>query len=119
MKLCKALTSILVLAMVCALGGQGLAGGDKKDETYIKVDVKGKLETGIMAPGAETTGVIIRTETMTLELDCGKDKELRALADKLNNQTALVTGTLTLRQGVAVKTRYIVHVTTLKAADSK
>jgi hypothetical protein len=120
MKVYKVLAMVLVVALSCWLVAHSQAGGGpKKEDTYIKVEVKGKLQTGIMAPGGETTGTIIRTETMTLELDFGKDKDLRLLADKLNDQTVIAIGMLTMRKGVAVKMRYIVGVTALKAADVK
>jgi hypothetical protein len=120
MKLYKVLAVVLVVALSCWLVAHSQAGGGpKKDDTYIKVEVKGKLQTGIMAPGGETTGIIIRTETVTLELDFGKDKDLRMLADKLNDQMVIAAGTLTIRKGVAVKMRHIVAVTSLKAADVK
>jgi hypothetical protein len=119
MKLCKVLAVVVVLALSGWLVVDGQAGGDKKDETFIKVEARGKLQTGIMAPGGETTGVILQTETMTVELDFAKNKELRMAADKLNNQVVLVHGTLTMRKGVAVKQRLIVHVTELKAAEGK
>jgi hypothetical protein len=120
MKLCKVLAVVLVAAAACLLVTRGQAGGDpKKDDSYIKVEVRGKLQTGIMAPGGETTGIIIRTETATLELDLGKDKDLRVTADKLNNQTAIVVGYLSMRKGVSVKQRWIVAVTTLKEAKAE
>jgi hypothetical protein len=72
-----------------------------------------------MAPGGETTGIIVQTETMTLELDLAKNKELKAAADKLKDQVVIATGTLTMHKGVAVKTRLIVRVTDLKAAEKK
>lgn len=97
---------------------QAIAGGDK-DATYIKVEVKGKLKTGIAAIGGETTGTIIETKSGTLELDFGKNKELRELANKLDGKAAVATGTLTFRKGLAVKQRYIVAVATLTAADGK
>jgi hypothetical protein len=120
MKRYPVLLSVLVLALSACLVVQSQAGGDgKKDESYVKVEVKGKLQTGIMAPGGETTGVIVQTDTMTLELDFGKNKELQATADKLKNQVIIATGTLAMRKGVAVKTRLIVSVTDLKAAEAK
>jgi hypothetical protein len=118
-KLCKVL-AVAVVAMVSSwLVVQTHAGDTKKDETYVRVEVKGKLQTGIMAPGGETTGVIVQTETMTLELDLSKHKELKAAADKLKDQVVIATGILTMHKGVAVKTRLIVHVTDLKAAEKK
>jgi hypothetical protein len=120
MKRYKVLVVVLMLSAASWLVVQSQAGGDgSKEETYVKVEVKGKLQTGIMAPGGETTGVIVQTETMTLELDFGKNKDLKATADKLKNQVVIASGTLTMRKGVAVKMRLIVNVTDLKAAAAK
>jgi hypothetical protein len=90
----------------------------KVEESYIKVEVKGTLQTGIAAIGGETTGVLIKTKDGTLELDL-KDKDLRADAEKLNGKPVLVSGTLAVRKGVEVGQRLIVTVTSLKAADAK
>jgi hypothetical protein len=111
--------ALVLAASVLLVMNFQAGGGDTKDATYVKVEVKGKLQTGIMAPGGETTGVIVQTEGLTLELDFGKNKELRAEADKLKDQVVVAHGNLILRKGVAVKTRLIVHVTDLKAAEAK
>jgi hypothetical protein len=111
---------ILALAFITALClhvSEPLRAGGTQEATYIKVEVKGKLRTGIMAIGGETTGTIIETNAGALELDFGKNKELRELAGKLDGKAAIATGTLTFRKGVAIKQRYIVSVTSLKAAD--
>lgn len=113
----RMLAFIVVLTFSLCMLAPGQAGDPKKDDSYVKVEARGKLQTGIMAPGGETTGTILRTDTVTLELDLGKDKDLAAQVDKLKNQTVLVTGTLQVRKGVAVKTRWIVQVATLKAAE--
>ncbi len=93
-----------------------LTGGPKKDEGYIRVEVKGILRTGIVAVGGETTGTTITNKSGTLELDFGKNQELRELAGKLDGKTVVATGHLTIRKGVEVRQRAIVHVTSLKAA---
>ena len=101
------------------LSGQAEAGGKAKaDGTYIKVEVKGQLKTGIMAIGGETTGIIISTANGTLELDVSKSKDLREQAEKLNGKVAVAQGTLTIRQGVTRRgPRLIVNVTSLKPGD--
>ena len=111
----------LVLAAVVALqpGGSAVAGGKLAGGGYIKVEVKGTLKPGIMAPGGETTGTIITTPGGTLELDFGTNRELRAAAQKLDGKAAVATGTLSVRKGVAVRQRLIVTVKTLKAAEAK
>jgi hypothetical protein len=96
------------------------AGAAPKDEaTYAKVEIQGTLETGIVAIGGETTGTIVKTRDATFELDLGKDKELRGLAEKLNGKRVHVTGKLAVRKGVEIRQRFIVTVATLKAAEDK
>lgn len=84
-----------------------------------KVEMTGTLKTGIVAIGGETTGTILKTKKGTYELDFGKDKELRARAEKLNGKEVVVSGTLVIRKGVEVKERKIITVKTLKAAGEK
>jgi hypothetical protein len=84
------------------------------------VEMTGILHTGIVAIGGETTGIIIKTKKKgTFELDLGKDKELRKLAEKLKGKTVKVTGTLVIRKGVEVKERRIITVTRLQEAKEK
>ncbi|MBI1902380.1 MAG: hypothetical protein HYS13_14865 [Planctomycetia bacterium] len=92
---------------------------DKVEEEYIRVEVKGVLQTGIFAIGGETTGVIIKAGKVTWELDLAGDKELIALAEKLDKKTVVVTGDYTQKQGVEVRVRHIVKVKTLKEAEAK
>jgi hypothetical protein len=108
---------LLVIGLVLGLTVPILAA-DKGEESYIKVEVKGTLQTGVAAIGGETTGVLLKTKDGTLELDL-KDKEQRADAEKLNGKPVLVNGTLAVRKGVEIGQRLIVTVTSLKAADAK
>lgn len=84
-----------------------------------KMEFKGKLRTGIVAIGGETTGTILETKDGRLELDLGKDKELRKMADNLNGKAVVVTGILQVRKGVEVKERKIITVVSLKAGEEK
>jgi hypothetical protein len=93
------------------------AGGAEKKAK--KVEVKGTLRTGVVAIGAETTGIVIQTKKGTFELDLGKNNKLRKEAKKLNGKVVVVTGTLEIRKGVEVKERKIIRVATLKAAKGK
>jgi hypothetical protein len=102
---------LLALGVVLLLGVAEAA--DKDEESYVKVEIKGTLQTGVFAIGGETTGTLIKTKDGTFELDLGKNKELRTLAEKLNGKPALVTGRLTVRAGVEVRQRLIVTVETL------
>jgi hypothetical protein len=109
---------VLAVALVAAVAGAGARADDtdpkKAAEVYVKVEAKGKLATGIMAIGGETTGVQLRAGAVTLELDL--DKKLRGDADKLNGKVVIVTGTLYVKPGVTRGARTIIKVATLKEA---
>jgi hypothetical protein len=110
----RALLAIM-FGLGCTLAGG--AGEPAKGSGFLKVEARGKLTTGIVAIGGETTGTTLTTPGGTLELDFGKNRDLRALAEKLNGKIAVVTGTLSIRKGIEVRQRLIVSVSTLKAAD--
>lgn len=117
-----ALILVFLAAAVLAAQHQQLhAGGSntKGDEDgFIKVEAKGKLKTGIVAIGGETTGTILNTGKLGVELDFGSDDKLRKSAEGLDGKIVVVTGTLISKMGVTTKkTRLIVQVKTLKAAN--
>jgi len=89
----------------------------KVPDEYIRVEVRGKLQHGIMAIGGETTGTEIVVRDIKWELDLGRDKKLPRLAEQLSGKTVVVTGLLDRRKGVEIKERWIVTVESLKAAD--
>jgi len=111
-------TSLVLFALIVpmALLATVLAG-ESSGGDYIKVEIKGRLQTGMMAIGGETTGTVIRVNNVTWELDLGRNEELRKLATELNKKTVLVTGTYEKRKGVEVRERHVVKVATLKAAE--
>lgn len=84
---------------------------------YVKVEVKGTLNAGVMAIGAETTGYTIAARGVTWELEF-EDDALRKRADALDGKTVVVSGTLESRRGVEIRTRTIVTVKTLREAAS-
>jgi hypothetical protein len=111
------LATIFALAATLLFAGVAAAAA-KDDESYIKVEIKGKVKTGIIAIGGETTGVTIATKDGGLELEATGD-QLKAL-EKLDGKDAVVTGTLTMKKGVEIPgMRLIVKVATVKAADAK
>ncbi len=81
------------------------------------IEAKGKLSTGIMAIGGETTGTILTTKKGTWELDFGGNEKLRKLADKLNGKMVVVRGVPERREGVEIKERRIIKVDGLEAAE--
>jgi hypothetical protein len=91
-----------------------LPAQDKAAE-HIKVEVKGKLETGIIAIGGETTGTTITANGVTWELDVGKNAKLRKLLPSLDGKTVVAKGTLSRRAGVETGQRWIVNVSSLEA----
>jgi hypothetical protein len=90
---------------------------DKPSEDSIQVEIRGTLETGIVAIGAETTGTIIKSGNVTWELDLGGEAKLTAAAEKLNKQKVVVRGAYSKKPGVEVAERHIVKVKSLAAAS--
>jgi hypothetical protein len=86
---------------------------------YIRVEIRGILETGMLAVGGETTGTVIRANNVTWELDFGGNRSFQELATRLNGQWVLVTGTYHKGRGVEVAERHIVRVTGLEPAEEK
>jgi hypothetical protein len=91
------------------------AAGERAKE----MEWRGKLRTGIVAIGGETTGTVLETDKGSFELDLGRDKQLRQLADKLDGKGVVVKGTLTVRKGVEVKERRIIRVRSLQATADR
>jgi len=85
---------------------------------FVKVFIRGKLKTGIVAIGGETTGTIITSGNITWELNLGDDERLRQQAEEWNEKPVMVTGMLTRKKGVEIKERWIVDVAGLKGVES-
>ncbi|MFO0964787.1 MAG: hypothetical protein U0793_04255 [Gemmataceae bacterium] len=99
-----------LVACLMALAGSGDEPKEKKASMWT-----GKLQTGVFAIGGETTGIVLKTKDKgAFELDLGKNKELRAQAEKLNGKEVTVEGTLTIRKGVEIRERRIITATSLK-----
>jgi hypothetical protein len=80
----------------------------------MNVTVVGILRTGVVAIGGETTGITVKAEEMTWELDLGKNEEFIQAAKKLNSKKVVVQGKFERRPGVEVKERWIVIVIALQ-----
>jgi hypothetical protein len=113
------ITIAVSLFVVLALGQAGQNQKDAKDKDVKKMELTGKLRTGIVAIGGETTGTILETKKGTFELELGKQMELRQKAEKLNGKNVTVVGKLEIRKGVEVKERRIITVTSLEEAKDK
>jgi hypothetical protein len=103
------LTALAVLLAILAPA----AAEEKKPDTSIRLEIKGTVATGIVAIGGETTGSVITTKQ-------GFGCELAGLKDeKLNKKTAIVEGTFQIKEGVEIRQRSILTVTSAKEATEK
>jgi hypothetical protein len=109
----KLLLTALLPSMV-AMTGQ--AAGEPPQADYVKVEIRGTLETGVIAIGGETTGIVVRSAGSAWELDLGGNAELKQQAEQLNGKTVVVTGVYRRQKGVEIPERHIVAVATLVAA---
>lgn len=91
--------------------------GKLEIEDYIRVEVKGKLNSQVMAIGGETTGVTVSAKGVTWELELVNDRGLRRRAEQLHGKTVVVKGDLTVRKGVEIRERWIVNVKSLTDAE--
>lgn len=91
--------------------------GDVGDR--IIVDIRGKLQHGVVQIGAETTGTTIQVDGITWELDLSANEEWTAGADQLSGKTVRVRGRLTKKAGVEVPDRWIVKVEKLAPSWSE
>ena len=114
-------TSILALVLFAQVSrtraGEEPPKPEKADSNAI--EFTGKLRTGIVAIGGETTGTTISANGKSYELDFRQDSKLRALARTLNGKDVVVRGTLQQKEGVEVRQRRIIMVVELRAADAK
>ncbi len=92
------------------------AGADAKEGA--KVEIKGKLATGVNTPPTPT-GITITASGATWELELGKDKELQAVAEKNNGKVVVAAGTLEAKKPTSAppRPRMIVTVTSLKPVE--
>lgn len=107
-----ALTALLLSSLTSA----GETAPSVGENEYIQVEVKGTLQTGIVAIGGETTGTTISAKGITWELDFSQSPKLREVAEKLDGQTVIVRGTLDRKVGVEIRQRWIVTVSDLEPA---
>lgn len=115
----RSVMALLLAAGVGVSAGAAYQGEPAKKAqpkgNYVKVEAKGKLATGIMAIGGETTGTTLTTDAGTFELEL--DKKLSGQAEKLSRKTVVVTGALYLKKRVTgAGARSIIKVATLKEA---
>ena len=93
--------------------------GKPQSKEGIRVEVVGKVQTGLMAIGGETTGTVVASNGIVWELDFQKDPNKLAVAEVLSGRSlARVTGTLRRVRGVEVPDRMVVKVDTISLADN-
>jgi trans-2-enoyl-CoA reductase len=80
----------------------------------IDVTVRGIVKSGVMAIGAETTGVTITANGVTWDLEL-QGKQANTAAE-LDGRMAVVAGQLARKRGVERAERYVVKVKSIKAA---
>ncbi len=96
--------------------GETVSDTAAEGDEYIRVEIKGRLNSQVMAIGAETTGVVVEASGAVLELEL-KDPQQRRAAEQLHEQQVLVTGRLQVRQGVEIQQRWIVTVDSLRSVN--
>jgi hypothetical protein len=89
------------------------AAPDTRGES-IDVVVHGTLKAGVMAIGAETTGVTVTANGIVWELELN-GKQLEE-AGNLHGRKVVVAGRLAPREGVELRNRLVVKVRSLKAS---
>ncbi len=79
----------------------------------VKVEITGRVKTGVMTFGAETTGAMIAADGIIWELDFQNDEQVIEAAQKLGASMAQVKGQLKRVSGTEVRDRWIVKVDSL------
>jgi outer membrane protein OmpA-like peptidoglycan-associated protein len=78
----------------------------------------GRVTTGMMAIGGETTGILLVTDRDQFELEPA-DQAMRQRLQDLNGKTVTIRGTLETVRGVEIRTRRIIKVTDAFAARTR
>lgn len=92
---------------------------DPVTKEVINVEVVGRLTTGVMAVGGETTGFTISAGNITWELDFGNDNALQERAEKNDRRQVSVAGVLRRQIGTEVKERWLVRVLKLEPLQQR
>ena len=86
---------------------------DKKGS--VDVTFRGKLRTGILAIGGETTGVELTDDGVTWELDLSHAKNLQQKTTDLHKTTVIAKGRLRKVKGIERPDRFVIRVSGLEA----
>jgi hypothetical protein len=117
---------MLMLGLFCSLSVPSWAGDKKEPEkapsNYIKVEIRGTLQ--VVADSQELVdrqGIHFNATILNMGLVFGENKELAALAKKLDGKTVMINGNLRrwsqLTAGPPTHYVHYVQVTALKAAE--
>jgi hypothetical protein len=79
-------------------------------QSTIAAEWTGRVTTGMMAIGGESTGIMLANGRESFELQPANDA-IRQQLQNLNGKSATVRGRLDIRQGVEVRERRIITVT--------
>lgn len=111
----------LTSGLFCTLAVSIFAFGSEgtiKSEPPIRIECYGKLRSGVMAIGAETTGTTINVEGTTWELAL-KNDAAKTFAETHDKKPVSVSGSLRRVAGVEVPARWIVDVEKLSEWDAR
>lgn len=105
-------------ANVTQVDGVPLQGEEEDDDDadgdFVRVDIQGTMNSGIVAIGGETTGTTITAGNITWELDLGG---FARVAGPWSGKRVRVSGKLEHRRGVEIADRWIVHVQQIRLVD--
>lgn len=100
-----------------SVNGVAVPMAAKKVEDSVQVNMVGTIETGIMAIGGETTGVMITSGNISWELQV--PAALREKVEGFNGRKARVKGQLEKKAGVEIRERWIVTVESVEDPMNK
>ena len=107
MKLFQKLIRLFFLLALFLSSNLSWSKSTRKSQQFI-----GILETGRMAIGGETTGIVLKTKQKTFELLLSPADKV--IAHKLNGKSVSVTGEFHTRKGVERPDRKVLKVSKLK-----
>ena len=103
------LARLLLLVIAAALGFAVAHAAD-----YVKVEVRGTLNTGVMAIGGESTGTIITVGPVVWELEVPAEAPAAQRLQALDGAEVVVTGVYRQQEGVEIPIRHIVTVDSIR-----
>ena len=83
-----------------------------------EVAIRGRLSTGVMAIGGETTGTTVEANGITFELDLNRRPWLRRATQRFDGRRVLVEGELHARRSIERGQRLVVRVERLEGLRS-